>query len=156
MSDAGGGIAGHLHIPPVCLLVAAVTMWLLDRFIPLFRLDLTFLAQAGTILMFGGIVFVGLAAAQMLKRRAAIHPHDEPTTLVTDKIFAVSRNPIYLGMLIALVGWALHLNSLAPFLIPPLFAWWITQHFIKPEEQRLKAAFGEPFESYTSKVRRWL
>jgi len=151
-----GGIAKHLHVPPVCLLIAAVAMGLLDRIVPIVRFDMPFVAQAGAILIFAGIVWVGLAAAQMLKRRAAIHPHDAPTTLVVDGLFTISRNPIYLGMLMALSGWAMQLASLAPFAGPPVFAWWITQHFIRPEEQRLEAAFGAPYEAYRRQVRRWL
>ena len=56
------GVVGcHLHIPPVCLLIAAAAMWALDRVVPIFRIELSFIAQAGAILIFGGIAFVGLA-----------------------------------------------------------------------------------------------
>lgn len=146
----------HLHIPPICLLVSGLAMWLADRFVPLYNFNTPILEQAGALLIFGGFILLGLAAAQMLKQDAAIHPHDEPKALVTNGLFKWSRNPIYLGMLIALIGWACRLNSLSPFIGPPLFAWWIAKHFIRPEEQKLIAKHDSRFRRYMATTRRWL
>lgn len=131
-------------------------MWVLGRFAPIARFDADFLGQAGAMLIFGGFILAASSAAQMLKQNAAIHPHDEPKALVTNGIFKWSRNPIYLGMLIALIGWACHLGSLTPFVGPPLFGSWISKHFIRPEEQRLIAKHETRYRQYMATTRRWL
>jgi len=71
-------------------------------------------------------------------------------------IYRVTRNPMYLGMLLVLVGWAVFLaNGLAVIAIA-LFPAYITRFQIKPEERALTALFGEQYASYSSRVRRWI
>ena len=75
---------------------------------------------------------------------------------MTSGIFALSRNPIYVTDVLLLVAWALWLGSLVSWTGPPLFVAIVTRRFILPEEAKLAASFGESYESYKAKVRRWL
>jgi protein-S-isoprenylcysteine O-methyltransferase Ste14 len=78
------------------------------------------------------------------------------SSLVSTGIYGFTRNPMYLGLLTVLIGWAVYLA--APFaLFGPLFFWlYIGRFQIVPEERALSALFGDRFTQYTAKVRRWL
>jgi protein-S-isoprenylcysteine O-methyltransferase Ste14 len=78
------------------------------------------------------------------------------STIVSTGIFAISRNPIYLGDAFVLIAWALWLGSLYSLIAIPLFIAYISQFQIKPEEQALQKKFGLPYEQYLSAVRRWI
>ena len=76
--------------------------------------------------------------------------------LVTDGVFRISRNPMYLGLELLLIGWAVWLGSASPWLIPPLFAVVITVVQIIPEERALGQRFGDQYRSYQRRVARWI
>ncbi len=81
---------------------------------------------------------------------------DHSTALVTGGIFRVSRNPMYLGMAAIIAGVGVGLGTWFTFLILPFFVFLITKFQIKPEEEALAKIFGEEFEDYKNKVRRWI
>ena len=109
------------------------------------------------------IVLLGVAAAlfgniSFRRAKTTVNPFKPETasSLVTSGIYRVTRNPMYLGMLLVLVGWAVFLaNGLAVIAIA-LFPAYITRFQIKPEERALMALFGEQYASYSSRVRRWI
>ncbi len=78
------------------------------------------------------------------------------STVVRAGVYRASRNPMYLGFLLVLVGWALHLSNAAAFLLLPAFVAFMTRFQIKPEERALLAKFGPEFAQYTAHVRRWI
>ena len=83
-------------------------------------------------------------------------PPVEATRLVDWGAFRFSRNPMYLGFVLVLGGVALLLGSVAPLLIPPLFAWIIQSQFIVREEAWMDGQFGEVYQAYKNRTRRWL
>lgn len=144
-------------LPPFWLLAAVLAMVGLDRLAPLGRLP-----SAGALRGIGLTLLVGALATNVwlalkLKRRGTtVIPFREPTQLVTDGPFALSRNPIYASMAVALAGVATALGSLSPWLVLPGFVWWIDRRFVRQEEAMLAAAFGDRYEAYRGRVRRWL
>jgi protein-S-isoprenylcysteine O-methyltransferase Ste14 len=76
--------------------------------------------------------------------------------VVSSGVYRVSRNPMYLGFLLALAGWAVYLSNAGAALLLPAFVAYMTQYQIKPEERALLAKFGSEFGQYMSRVRRWL
>ncbi|MEJ2089429.1 MAG: isoprenylcysteine carboxylmethyltransferase family protein [Gammaproteobacteria bacterium] len=85
-----------------------------------------------------------------------IVPFSESTALVTSGVFSLSRNPMYSGMMLVLIGTALLLNGTLPWLvIVPFFAI-IRGYFIRHEEALMEQTFGEEYLTYKSLVRRWL
>jgi protein-S-isoprenylcysteine O-methyltransferase Ste14 len=104
---------------------------------------------------FGFIVAIGVNL-QFRRHGTTIKPFEESSALVTGGPFRVSRNPIYVGMTVALMGLGVLLGSVTPFLVVPLFVWWIDKQFIRVEEQALTETFGEEYTEYQSNVRRWL
>ena len=85
-----------------------------------------------------------------------IRPFETSTALVTDGPFAISRNPIYLGMVVGLAGIGVVLGMAMPFVVIPPFAWFIQRRFIEVEEKMLEDAFGDAYRAYKSRVRRWI
>lgn len=142
-------------LPPVWLVLSLGLVWGLDRLVPwgLFG------PQGGVIggaLIGLGLLLMAVAAAQMLARRTTVIPKNDPAALVTDGIFRLSRNPIYLGDALVLFGLILRLD--APLALPllPVFVWVIERRFILPEEKRLRTKFRQEFFRYTEKTRRWI
>lgn len=86
----------------------------------------------------------------------AICPTADTTTLITGDIYAVSRNPMYLGMALMLVAPAMLTGSAAFYIAAAAFVLVIDRHFITFEEDKLARAFGEHFRGYRKRVRRWL
>ena len=93
-----------------------------------------------------------------LFRRAGteIHTFRMPRVLVTDGLFRHSRNPMYLGFLLVLAGLALVLGAAVPLLVVAAFALVVDRWYIRHEERALREAFGDAYDDYCGRVRRWL
>jgi protein-S-isoprenylcysteine O-methyltransferase Ste14 len=140
------------------MVFAGALMWVLDRRLPLAHwLD----PPWNRLALVPAALGVGIAAAALARFRQAqttANPVDlsKSSRLVTDGIFRVSRNPMYLGLSLLLIGWALWLGSASPWFIPPLFVVLITRVQIIPEEQALGALFGEQYLAYRRRAARWI
>lgn len=144
-----------LDFPPIWLLGAIGLVWGLDGLF-----DLTLFGPGGRVV--GGIsIALGLAlmvaaVGQMVLRRTTFVPRRDPQALVTGGVFALSRNPIYLGDALVLAGVILWRD--APLGVPvlPAFMMVIQHRFILDEERRLHAAFGPTFAAWKSRSGRWI
>ena len=96
-----------------------------------------------------------VALRQPLQPVDPLHPADA-SALVTGGIFAISRNPIYLGDLLILCGWLLWLGNPLGLLVAASFVLWLTLLQIRHEEVALAARFGDDYRTYCRRVRRWL
>lgn len=83
-------------------------------------------------------------------------PYEAPSVLVTDGLHRYSRNPMYLGLLVSLVGGWIMLGSLSPGLAVVAFYALLRAYFIDHEERVMEARFGEAYRAYRRRVRRWL
>ena len=96
-------------------------------------------------------------ADQLLKKqKTTVKPNEKPTALIETGAFKISRNPMYLGMAFILLGAGFILGSIASFIAAVLFVAAMEIAFIPKEEKNLQEAFGEKFETYKKKVRRWI
>ena len=103
-----------------------------------------------------GLVLNLLADQAFKKHDTTVKPFEESSTLVTDGVFKITRNPMYLGMTLILFGVAMLLGSAAPFAVVLLLAALLDRVFIAPEEQKLEDTFGEQFRQYRRRARRWI
>ena len=110
----------------------------------------------GAALIFAGFGITVYADWQFKRANTPVRPFERPLSLVSDGVFGVTRNPMYLGLALALLGIAIVLGTASPFVVPPLFVWLITVRFIRKEEAILDAQFGESYRAYARRVRRWL
>ena len=92
------------------------------------------------------------------RARTTVNPLKPETSaaLVSTGVYSFTRNPMYLGMALALFAWAVYLSSVWSLLGPVLFALYITRFQIVPEERVLDGLFGASFAAYKKRVRRWL
>jgi protein-S-isoprenylcysteine O-methyltransferase Ste14 len=104
----------------------------------------------------GYILVVVYCAGIFQRKGTTIKPFEESSYLVDGGLFGYSRNPIYLGMVVVLLGLWCVLGSLTSLLVIPVFVWLIQEKFIKEEEKMLEDKFGEEYREYKAKVRRWL
>ena len=143
-------------LPPMFFLGGLLLQWGLHVFLPITRLVPEAWALLGIIPIVGGLGVVVVAARQFKKAETAIKPFDQPTALVTDGVFRGSRNPIYLAMIVVLIGAAFAWGTLTTFVVPPALAWLLSRKFIMMEEATLSRTFGEEYDRYRRRVRRWL
>ncbi|GAB3033125.1 methyltransferase family protein [Bowmanella dokdonensis] len=120
-----------------------------------FGLGISLLIFGGGLFAFGLLLLV-LAAGLFRLRGTTVDPTRAPDKLVTDGVYRLSRNPMYLGMLLVLLGMALLLNSVLSLVFPLLFFVLINRLVIPREEQRVEEVFGEQFALYKQRTRRWL
>jgi protein-S-isoprenylcysteine O-methyltransferase Ste14 len=149
----------ELKVPPVLVTVVfAAMMWLIARLTP--AMGLPNPLRLGCLLLFmTAAVIIGLYAVASFKNaRTTVNPltPDACTSLVNTGIFRVSRNPMYLALLLALAGWAMFLGNLYSLFMTVLFVFYMNRFQIQPEERALEAAFGDAFTDYRRQVRRWL
>jgi protein-S-isoprenylcysteine O-methyltransferase Ste14 len=113
---------------------------------------------AGAVLILAGAGLVVSGARAFRRAGTTIDPvHlDRAARLVTTGIFARTRNPMYLGFAVMLLGWAALLAQAGALLGPVLFALFIQRFQITPEERMMAAKFGAAFEAYRTQVRRWV
>lgn len=101
--------------------------------------------------------FVAVTAFQAMKRQGtAVHPRTPTDALVTDGPFAYSRNPLYLSLLAIYGGLALLVNSLLMVLLGVAMFFTLQRHVVEPEERYLAEKFGDAYQDYLGRVRRWL
>jgi protein-S-isoprenylcysteine O-methyltransferase Ste14 len=103
-----------------------------------------------------GVAFNVLASRDFKRRGAAVRPFAVTRTLVTDGLFRMTRNPMYLGLVFVLTGIAYGLGTLTPWAVVLLFAVLMHVLFVRPEERMLRLRFSDQWRSYKARVPRWM
>lgn len=149
----------ELKIPPPVVAVAiGMGMWVLSRMLPhltlLGRLRLPIAIALGVL----GMCCTLAAVASFRRVGTTVNPTrpQDASLLVAKGIYRITRNPMYLGLALILVAWAVWLASAWALLGPALFVAYMTRFQIIPEERALVAKFGAQFSQYAARVRRWL
>ncbi len=138
------------------LLLALLTMMALHLLVPMARVVPREWFWSGVALALLGLLLSNRASVRLRRAGTALETERAPTLLLTDGVFALSRNPIYLGMLMLLAGEALMLGTLGALLPWPVLLLVLRVGFVRPEERRLRALFGERYATYQRRARRWL
>jgi len=144
-----------LNIPPVYFFASVIVIVVLFFIIPTYNIIPFPYNLSGIVLMLFAFLMTG-------KAKGLLNSHNTPstfepsTTLVEEGIYKRSRNPMYLGMFIFLLGFAVCFGNLLAAIIPFIFASLVQIQFIRFEEKRLEEFFGDEYRAYKSRVRRWL
>jgi protein-S-isoprenylcysteine O-methyltransferase Ste14 len=143
-------------MPTIYLLIAIVVMIALHFLLPV----MSIIPPPWNLL---GIIPLGLGVAINLVADRAFHranttvrPFEESSVLITNGVFRISRNPMYLGFVLVLVGIAVLVGSLTPYVVVLAFAMLIDRMYIIVEERMLAEKFGSDWEEYKRRTRRWL
>jgi len=143
------------------LLVVAVTaglMWALAWALPALDLALPGRAPAAIVAaVIGGLISLA-GAIEFRRARTTTNPLKPlaASALVAGGIYRLTRNPMYLGFAVALLGWGVFLSNPASLAVLVPFVGYLNRFQIVPEEKALEFLFGGEFAAYRSKVRRWL
>ena len=143
-------------IPPVYFLAALTAMMLLACFMPMAHLVFIPLRILGGVMILAGLAVTSTGAWTFQRADTPIRPFEQATTLVTAGIYRYTRNPMYLGMLIMLIGIWISLGKLSPLFIIPIFFFVIREGFVMAEEEFLENNFGDRYRDYKTRVRRWV
>lgn len=146
------------RLPPPLLFAAAFGLGaLLQRVVPLPALPPDRRVHAAGI----AIVAIGIALAlsllgAFLRRGTTLNPFGAPTRLITGGAYRISRNPMYLSLVLVYLGATVLYGAIWPLLLlaAPLAV--LTRFVIPQEEARLHHAFGAAYAAYCTRVRRWL
>lgn len=144
--------------PPVVMLVIALAMWAVSQAFPMQLLPETYRLVLGVGLGFLGVAagVAGILAFQRAHTTADPRKPARTTALVTSGIYRYSRNPMYLGVLLVLAGWAVLLGNPVSALGVLVYVLYISRYQIYPEERQLLETFGAGFLKYKATVRRWI
>lgn len=149
----------ELKIPPLLVwLVFAGAMFGVAYSAPSLSFTLVGSSAIALVLVALGVTVALAGVIAFRSKRTTVNPLAPSTSssVVSSGVYRVSRNPMYLGFLLALAGWAVYLSNTGAVLLLPAFVAYMTQYQIKPEERVLLAKFGSEFAQYMSCVRRWL
>ncbi len=143
-------------IAPHLLFIAGIAQISLDHLCPLVELLSTPWTLLGWISILLGIAIQITAVIHFRRHRTSILPHRPSQALVSGGVYAFTRNPMYLGMVLILIGGVIIGGSLSPAIVPPLFVWAISRQLIPFEETMLEQQFGNAYNQYRQRVRRWI
>lgn len=149
----------ELKIPPVAqVIITAAAMVGVSKTMPSLKFSLN-----GSTALAIGLGVIGLSSGimgvtQFRKAQTTPNPQalEKVSSLVTSGIYQYSRNPMYLGLVLILLGWAIYLSHFLAFILIPIFMMYMTRFQIQPEERMIKQKFGNKYQAYLNKVRRWI
>jgi protein-S-isoprenylcysteine O-methyltransferase Ste14 len=158
----GSPISRHwleLKVSPVLLaLLIALLMGGVARGLPGLTITVPGSGLLGAASAAIGLALAAMAVVRFRRRETTVWPFspERASTLVVDGVLGRTRNPMYLGMALVLAGWGLLLSNFAALALVALFVLWLDRFQIRPEERALRQRFGDEFDRYAAKVRRWL
>jgi len=144
--------------PPVVALVFAAAMWLIAKTFPGIpapgEIRYAVLAMLG--LLGYGSALTGFLSFKKVKTTIDPTTPGNASSLVTSGIYRITRNPMYLGLLIILIGWGVFLSNLFALAFSACFVFYMNRFQIAQEERALEEIFGEAYTAYKGRVRRWV
>ena len=149
----------ELKIPPLgIVIIAALLMWLGPSYEPAFDFQFPFRSVAAWVFGLLGVIIAACGVREFKRAKTTVNPTKPQSTssLVRSGIYRRTRNPMYLGFLFILVGWAIAMANLVAFVVLPGFVIYMNRFQIKPEERALTLIFGEDFKGYCVEARRWI
>jgi protein-S-isoprenylcysteine O-methyltransferase Ste14 len=143
-------------LPPTYFLLAIIAMVVLHFLVPIEGIVPVVWKLLGIFPLALGTIMNVVADRAFHRAGTTVRPCEDSAQLVTDGLFKITRNPMYFGFVLMLIGIGLILGSLTSFVIAALFAVLIDRKFIAVEEQMLADRFGERWQAYAETTRRWI
>ena len=143
----------HLNIPPVWTFIAIIAAVVLHFLYPLvvFRFRAIDLGVTAS-----GLYLIVAPVIWFKRKKTTIIPRQKPAALINEGPFKLSRNPMYLGMVLFTLGIGLIMGSLQA-LIPAIWLFFFLQkNYVIPEERKLREGLGQEAEDYFATTGRWI
>ncbi len=143
--------------PPLVMLVFGVLMYIMAKILPFGEFDFFGRRPLKYALWGLGFVVMLVALVQFRIKKTTTNPLEpkKASQLVVSGIFSYSRNPMYLGMLLLLIGFGLQLGNAFNTITAAGFVYFMNHFQIKFEEEALTTLFGKDYTLYCKAVRRW-
>lgn len=149
-----------IDLPPVWALGSALVSYLLARYLPIYSFEGLLSGWVATALpvalVVAGFSLAVWAALWFRRKSTAIEPRRIPSALVVEGPYRLTRNPMYSGLALVLLGLSIWFGAVSGFVGPVGFVLIITKRFIEKEEAVLREEFGEAPDSYLRATRQWL
>lgn len=144
--------------PPVVAAVTALIIWGISLLAPQIAMPSGIRVSMSLVLAAVGVAFSVAGIVSFRRARTTVNPirPESASSLVCTGTYRVTRNPMYLGILLVLVAWAVFLFSAWALLAVVGFVLYMNRFQIAPEERALLDIFGNEYELYKARVRRWL
>ena len=144
--------------PPIVVLVTVAAMWLLSLTLPRVQVAASSRTATAIVIVVLGVAFTAAGVVSFRRAKTTISPvrPGNASALVTSGVYRITRNPMYVGLLLVLVAWAVFLASPIALAGPVAFVFYMARFQIQPEERALSALFGSSYAAYKLRVRRWL
>lgn len=143
-------------LPPVYFLLAIAFMLALHFVLPVWKWLHWPWNLTEIVPITAGLIIILIADHPFKTHGTTVKPFHLSSRLVTDDMLRYTRNPMYLGMVIILLGIGKCLASITPLIVVPVFICIITVKFIRAEERSLEQQFGQAYTEYKSRVRQWI
>ena len=143
-------------LPTTLLLIILVCMLVLYFLFPISTIFPFPFNLIGVILIVGGVLLSIIAENQFKRVGTNVNTFAEPDILVSDGLFRISRNPMYLSFVVLLIGVWIFMGRLSPLLGVVGFFLITDLYYIRLEERAISAKFGDAYQKYISRVRRWI
>jgi protein-S-isoprenylcysteine O-methyltransferase Ste14 len=142
--------------PPIVTLTFGLLIYFTKSLFPAFTNGLLSILSLLSLLI--GLSILISAVSSFKKQQTTVNPIsiEKASSLVVTGIFKYSRNPMYLGMVLILLSISFKFNLIGGIALAMLFAGYITKFQIIPEEIVMNKLFGDEFEKYKNKTRRWI
>lgn len=143
-------------LPPKLLfgaIVAAVLLSTLFSTPLIFPVPFNFL---GVFFIIGGALLARVTRSLMEHFKTTLDPKGEPSQLLAEGPFKFSRNPMYIGYIVTVLGFAIYMGEVLSFIAPLLLLCALDWVAIPREEKMMKQQFGDDYSKYARKVRRWI
>ena len=142
--------------PPIVTLTFALLSFWLANYLP--KLVFNYQGLSSLLMILIGLTIIVIGVKTFNNSDTTINPLNpsEASHLVTEGVFSYTRNPMYLGMVIILLGVSIYNGVYIGIIILPCFIFYITEFQIKPEEKAMEEIFAGDYTDYLKRVRRWL
>lgn len=147
---------GFPDLPPLWWLGSIALIYLGKWLFPALHVSSGFLNALSWLLLVAALAVLGWAGIWFLRKKTPIEPHHTPKTLIVEGPYRLSRNPIYLALVMLTVASALGHGSIIGLGLAAALWWVLDRRFAAPEEALLRATFGAEAEEYLGKTKRWL
>ena len=144
-----------LFIPPTLIAYCIASMILLYLFVPKFNFLYFPYNMLGLLVAFSGFILMG-KARDLFKLRATTLKIEKSNHLIKEGVFLKTRNPMYCGMFILILGFSILSTNILALLLPLTFLLLVGRVFVRKEEKLMQDTFGEEYLEYKKAVRRWI
>jgi len=142
-------------LPPTYMFAAIVLMLGLHFLLPIGRVVPMPWALVGLLPLGGGVIGSVWASNAFGRAGTTVKPFEEPARIVEAGLYRLSRHPMYVCMVVLLLGLAVLLGTVSPLLPVVGFAA-VMRRFAVIEERAMEGAFGDEYRAYCGRTRRWL